>query len=209
MKLLPTFLISLFVLFTLNAAIAQEVKEPIKMQSKWSSDNEEMRMLLDFEGIDYYQIAFIHPALKDKKFHLSVKEIWNGVVKTDSTIINSAEIGIQELEMVNDTILPITVLGKQLAGNKLKMSFRFPRFGVTREFDSSDSNDYSLRNVVEESGVTMQFGEKFYLFAYITPYERPDGSKSWCDVAAGGTDLENWGKKFNIEHYLVFEMEFE
>jgi hypothetical protein len=52
------------------------------------------------------------------------------------------------------------------------------------------------------------FDEKFYLLAYILPYEK-DGTKYWCAVESSGKDIENWGKEFNIEHYLVFEMLFE
>jgi hypothetical protein len=57
--------------------------------------------------------------------------------------------------------------------------------------------------------MTIGYNKKFYLLTYILPYERQDGSKSWCDVGADGMDIENWGQKFGIKHYLIFEMKFD
>ncbi len=41
---------------------------------------------------------------------------------------------------------------------------------------------------------------------YLT--KKSNGSKSWCDVGKDGKDIEKWGEKFNIKHYLIFEMRF-
>lgn len=54
----------------------------------------------------------------------------------------------------------------------------------------------------------IEYGKKFYLLAYILPYEN-EGTKYWCAVENSGKDIENWGKEFGIKHYLVFEMIFE
>lgn len=89
------------------------------------------------------------------------------------------------------------------------MTFKLPRMFIEREFDAIDTNEYSLRNIAEESQMKIGYNEKFYLMAYILPYEREDGSKSWCDVSQDGLDIENWGKKFGIKHFLLFEMKFE
>ena len=89
------------------------------------------------------------------------------------------------------------------------MKFKFPRFSTNKEFKATKSKDYSLRNIADESNLDIQYNEPFYLLAYILPYEREDGSKSWCEVGTAGKDLENWGNKFGIKHYLLFEMTFE
>jgi len=66
-----------------------------------------------------------------------------------------------------------------------------------------------LRNLADESNLKIDYDKEFYLLAYILPYEREDGSKSWCEVGTSGKDVENWGKKFGIKHYLLFEMKFK
>jgi len=185
-----------------------ENKSEIKMTSDYSSDNSEIRDILQFEGIEYLKLSFSGKELADKSYHLSVKEIWDGEIKSDSTIMNSAKMPYEQFQKVNDTIFKLKVISKQTDENKLKMTFKFPRFSTTREFDAIKSNDYSLRNVAEASAVDLKYNEKFYLLAYILPYEK-DGAKYWCAVESSGKDIENWGKEFGIEHYLVFEMIFE
>lgn len=101
------------------------------------------------------------------------------------------------------------ILAKHTNDNKLKMKFKFPRFSTSKEFKAIDSDYYSLRNIADESDLEIKYNEKFYLLAYILPYEREDGSKSWCEFGSAGKDLENWGKKFGIKHYLLFEMKFD
>ena len=178
------------------------------MTSEYSSENSEIRDILQFEGIDYFKLSFTGNELADKSYHLSVKEIWNGEIRSDSTIVNSAKIGIKQFEKINDTILKIKVLSKFTYDKNLKMTFKFPNFSITRKFDAVDTEDYSLRNVAEGSGTEIKYGEKFYLLAYILPYEK-DGYQYYCAVESSGKDIENWGKDFGIEHYLVFEMIFE
>ncbi len=187
----------------------QNLNEKLTMTSDVSAESRELSDLLRFEGIDYYKIKFSGKDLADKSYHITVKEIWNGNVKSEKTVFKSSEMGLERFEKVNDTVLKFKVLSKLTHENKLKLSFMFNRFGVTKEYDAIDSNQYSLRNVAEESNLDIGYNEKFYLFAYILPYEREDGSSSWCEVGTSGGDIENWGKKFGIEHYLLFEMKFE
>jgi hypothetical protein len=179
------------------------------MISDYSSDNPEIRDILQFEGIEYLKLKFIGKELKNKSYHLTVKEIWNGKIVRDTTVFNSKTIGVKQFEKVNDTTLTLKVISKLTHKNKLKMTFRFPRFGITKEYDAIDTKDYSLRNIAEESQMEIGYDKKFNLLAYILPYEKKDGSKSWCDVGTSGKDIENWGKKFGIKHYLLFEMKFE
>jgi hypothetical protein len=185
-----------------------EKKNEIKMTSDYSSDNTEIRDILQFQGIEYLKLSFKGKELADKSYHLTVKEIWDGKVKSDSTIMNNKTIQFEQFQKINDTVFNLKIISKLTSDNKLKMTFKFPSFSTTRKFDAIKSDDYSLRNVAEASGTEIKYGEKFYLLAYILPYEK-DGAKYWCAVESSGKDIENWGKEFGIEHYLVFEMIFE
>ena len=193
----------------INLSFGQNSDPQLKMLSDTYSDNPEITDILKFEGINYLKIKFTGTELTDKSYHLSVKEIWNGDSVSESTIVNSADIPFEELQKINDSTFQMKVISKHTADNKLKMSFYFPRFSIEKEFNAIDSEDYSLRNVAEESEMEIGYDKKFYLLAYILPYDRGDGIKSWCDVGTSGKDIENWGKKFGIRHYLVFEMKFE
>ncbi|REE24348.1 hypothetical protein DFQ09_104119 [Winogradskyella pacifica] len=181
----------------------------LKMTTEYASDIEEINDLLSFEGIDYMKLKFSGEQLKGKSYQLSVKEIWDGKIVSDTTIINSKTIGYKQFETLNDTVFKMKVISKRTNDNQLKMTFKFPRFSITKNYDAIDSDNYSLRNLVDESSLEIDYNKSFYLLAYILPYEREDGSLSWCDVGTSGDAIEKWGEKFGIKHYLLFEMKFE
>ena len=181
----------------------------LKMETDYSSEDQEIRDILSFEGIDYMKLKFEDENLKGKTYKLIVKEIWDGKIKSESTVFDSKNLGLPEFEKLSETELKFRLISKRTNDNKLKMTFKFPRFSITKQYDALNSDDYSLRNIAHESNLELKYNEEFYLFAYILPYEREDGSKSWCEVGTAGKDLENWGKRFGIKHYLLFEMKFE
>lgn len=181
----------------------------LKMKTEYSSNNEEIRDILSFEGIDYMKINFTGKDLKGKGYHLKVKEIWDGEIVSDTTVLDSRQLGIKQFETLDDSIFGFKVISKKTNQNKLKMTFVFPRFRVTKEYDAINGDDYSLRNLADESSLQIGYGKPFYLLAYILPYEREDGSKSWCDVGTSGSSVEEWGAEFGIKHYLIFELSFD
>lgn len=198
-----------FLIIAIASSQAQNKDQEIRILSEYSSQNPEIRDILQFEGIEYIKLQFIGKELSNKHYHLSVKEIWDGKVVRDSTIFNSKTIEFEQFQTVGDTILKLKVISKLTEENKLKMTFSFPRFGLDRVFDAIDSDDYSLRFVAKSNNSEIAYGKKFYLLAYILPYENEAGYKSWCDVESSGKEIETWGTRFGIKHYLVFEMEFE
>lgn len=202
--------LAIFLILTPLLSFSQsEKKSGITMKSDYGSDNSEIRDILQFEGIEYMKLSFHGKELNDKSYHLTVKEIWNGKIKSESSIMDSKTIPFEQFQKINDTVFNLKIISKLTPDNKLKMTFKFPRFSTTKKFDAIKSEDYSLRNVAEASGNELKYyGEKFYLLAYILPYEK-DGAKYWCAVESSGKDISNWGKEFGIEHYLVFEMIFE
>lgn len=208
MKRLTLFSLLVLAMAT-SKSYAQKKANDLKMTSNYGADNKDLFDLFRFEDIDYYKINFTGKELKSKSYTITVKEIWDGKIKSDTLVFNSKEMANIGLDKVNDTTLRLKVISKSTPKNKVKISFMFSRFSITKEYDAIESNDYSLRNLADESKLEIGYDKKFHFLAYILPYQRPDGSKSWCEVGSSGKDIENWGKKFGIKHYLLFEMKFE
>ncbi|WP_179376558.1 hypothetical protein [Winogradskyella wichelsiae] len=181
----------------------------LKMTTEYASDIEEVSDLLSFEGIDYMKLKFSGEDLIGKSYKFTVKEIWDGKIVSDTNVMDSRSIGVKQFETLSDTVLKMKVISKHTDDNQLKMTFKFPRFSVTKNYDAMDYENYSLRNLVDESNLEISYNKSFYLLAYILPYEREDGLLSWCDVGTAGAEIEKWGKQFGIKHYLLFEMKFE
>ncbi|WP_291116049.1 hypothetical protein [Flavobacterium sp. UBA6135] len=203
------FILTIIVIAFTNLSFGQKSSHDLKIFLNDNSNIIDVRDVLQFEGIEYMNLEFAGTELKNKSYQLTVKEIWNGKVKSETVVFDSKSIGIEEFSKVNDTILNLKVISKLTNHNKLKMTFKFPSFSFTKEYDAIELNEYSLRNLARESKLEIEYGKKFYLLAYILPYKREDGSKSWCEVGSNGKDIENWGLKYGIEHYLLFEMLFE
>lgn len=95
----------------------------------------------------------------------------------------------------------------------MKIWFRFNRHSVIKKFKIYSSNNYSLRNpIVIEDGVSRIPKEKFTPFlVYSLPYEDPSrpGYLQYCTLTSGGVNPENWGKEFNVKHYILIELKFE
>lgn len=201
---------TLLILSLAISAFSQSAGPGIKMISQSTPKDPDLHSLLQYEGIDLYKISFIGgEVMKEKSFRLTVREIWAGKTTSESTVIDSKTIGVRGLETINDTVLNMRVMGKHHTDSTLKLTFSFPRFSVTKEYKALNTDDYSLRNIAEESKLEVGYNKKFYLLTYILPYKLQDGSKSWCAVGSSGKDIENWGQRFGVEHYLIFEMEFE
>jgi len=96
----------LLLICTLIASLSygQNSGNGLKMTSNYSSDNPEIRDIMEFEGIDYYKIKFEGKDLIGKSYHLTVKEFLNGNIVSDSTIINSKEIPHENFQIINDSI---------------------------------------------------------------------------------------------------------
>ena len=183
----------------------------VKVTSELSNTAKTQETLWDYfmlEDIQYEKLIFTGKHLRNKTYKLSVKEIWDGEITKDSTIVDTKEFpGF--LRTVGDTTFTLRVISKFTDEHKLKMSFRFPRFSTKLQFDATFLDDwsaYSLRKVVGTEIV--EFDKKFYLMVYMLPYVEGN-TRQYCAVENSGEDIENWGKKFGIKHYLVFEMIFE
>ncbi|WP_196885570.1 hypothetical protein [Aureivirga sp. CE67] len=168
----------------------------------YSSENQELQDYFMFENIDYYKYNFSGKDLKGKDYLLTVKEMWHGKMTNLDTIVDS-----RNSRKIADSTFKFRVLAKKTKENQLKMQFRFPGFSTTKFFTSTDSEKYSLREIVALQNKNKESGKKIYLMAYILPYKQGN-YLMYCAVDSSEYKPEEWGEKFNIEHYLIFEMKF-
>jgi len=200
-----TLLVLLIIFISSTSAFCQE-NERLKFESKSYSENTEITDILKFEGIQYVNLKFSSDQLFDKSYCITVKEIWNGKLKDENTIVNSNDFPVENLKTIKDSILNFRVIAKRTDDNKLKMTFNFPVMSTTQIFDAINSDSYSLRVIAHQN--EYNFGEKFYLMTYMLPYEK-DNFQYYCAVEQSGKDILTWGKEYGIKHYLIFEMEIK
>ena len=178
----------------------------VKVTTKYP-ENRDLIYLLRFHGIDFIKNEFTGENLQGKYFTLRCKNIWNGEITKIDTIVSSElfkSIGWRQIPF--DT-LSLNLLGSKV-GDSLKVDFNFT-FSTVKKYKAADSDfysRYSLRPVMRENVIELN---KFTpVFVYMLPYVQGN-ARMYCAVEQSGHDIEAWGKQFNIEHYMIFEIMFE
>jgi hypothetical protein len=180
----------------------------ISMVNNDAEIDTDLRYITNFLAIEYKKISFLGEGLNGKSFRIVATEIWNGEIVDSTTVIDTSEFPAVHLQKISGEEYELRVISKLTEENKLRMMFRFPSFSTTREFDAVDTNEYSLRQADLLNIKEIQPGETFFLLNYILPYEE-NGVKHYCSVGQSGSDVFNWGREFDLEHYIVFTMTFE
>jgi hypothetical protein len=183
----------------------QDDRVGITMRFEPLSTVEEINDIFLIEGIEGYRMIFTGEELIDKHYILTVKEFWNGTVTAVDTIMNTRK--YNDLLKIKDDSLLIKVISKSLSDDRIKVIFTFPKVRSEKYFKSTGSDDYSLRKLTSQKNLPIQIDDAFYVLSHILPYEK-DEIKNWCTVDQNGEDIENWGLKFGLDHYLTYQLVF-
>lgn len=168
----------------------------------------DLRYITNFLDIEYKKINFVGENLDGKSFRIVATEIWNGEIVDSTTVIDTSEFPVSHLQKISGEEYEIRVISKLTDESKLRMMFRFPNSSITKEFNAVETNEYSLRQADLVNKREIVPGETFFLLNYILPYEENE-VKHYCSVGQSGSDVFSWGRKFDLEHYIVFTMTFE
>lgn len=201
--------------------------DSIKVEIKSFTGGELINDVLQFEGIQYLKVEFEGKKVIGKRFEIKAKEIWNGEIKEITTVYESPVLNENFFFKGDTSLLPIRVIAKHVNDSILKVWFRFPKLAATKEYKAIDSDRYVLISAIDEtkwdtyvntpdgkSSPAMvnegqvKTNETFPLLVYTLPFEM-NGNLWWGNVNVCGRDIDNWGKRFGIKHYVVFEMEFK
>lgn len=184
---------------------AQE-NESAELLVKNGVESSELRDLLAFKNIDYFSILISDESILEKKFAVISKEYWDGRVTGIDTVADLSKTPIPGL--FNDTLI-ITILAEKSENDSLRITFNFKQlFSVTKKYQTTTLDTYSTRDLSNGKSTNVNIGESFPLLVYSLPYEKPDypGWLFYCELTSDGVPPKDWGEKYNLKHYIVFEM---
>ena len=191
-------------LFLVNSAFGgQADSSMIKMVCQDESKISGFDDTLHFIEFNKYKVNFIGSSLRGKNYWFVKKEMWNGKITKNDTLFDSRTIDV--LKPISNDTLSFDVFAQKISKKKLKLNVKFPDFQCELMLDATDSPWYYLVDI--ENGNSIELNKAFTAFVYMLPYEI-DGRKEWCTVTGSDVPVENWGKEFNIKHYVLFEMMF-
>lgn len=200
--MIKLFIQSLILLSILISKIGVLAQSEIKIVAEYAPGSNEFKNVLHFQNIDYYKTYITGHDLKSKYLSMVAKEIWNGELTRIDTMLNTKKYGVAG-KIGLDTLF-LDVIGSKVADVKMKTFMRLPQIGINKVYATINSDDYSLRILGDR--LPLKYNDPFPFLAYILPYEK-NGWKMYCEVDKDTKDIYDWGKKFNLKHYIIFEMQ--
>ncbi|MCH8903464.1 MAG: hypothetical protein IIA45_06085 [Bacteroidetes bacterium] len=172
------------------------------------AESQGLRDYFHFEGIDYFKLSFKGKELNGKHYVIISKEFWNKELTKVDTILDSA---VPFDMRINGEELNFTVMVKKTKIDTVEFLFSFPWVLVAEEYKTTKETTYSLRNLFGGIESKHTIGEGFKMLVYSLPYIDPEmpGYLQYCELTREGIPPEDWGAKFGIEHYIMFELRLE
>lgn len=200
-------------LFTATFSLGQLSNDSIPVSINYGSTDYEFMEFLQFMNIDKYTVTIDDLKTKDKVIHIRLREFTDGKLTRTEDFLDKEGISVLYKFNASDSIFQFRVWTQEFSKDSLKIWFRFNRHSVIKKFKIHSSNNYSLRNpIIIQNGTSKIPKEKFTPFlAYSLPYEDPKrpGYLQYCTLTSDGVNPENWGKVFNVKHYILLELKFE
>lgn len=193
-------LLSLFICF---GSYAQEAEMTILP----GVQNEELRLILDFENTRVDELQFSGTAIKDKFYVIRLKEFVDGEMVNTAILFDERENEFFKVDSVATSFKFLSKIDK----DEMKLWIRGERFGSKQSFFRIDNKNgrYVVKDFLgRKRNIEVPTKEPFYVFAVITPNRNANGTGSYCQVAQSEVPPEEFGKEFNIPHYFLIEMEF-
>ena len=182
--------------------------DSLSLKIDYGVKSEEFQDYLLMKYIDFYKVKISDENLKEKSFTIISKEYWGKKMTKVDTILNLSK---SPRKITSDS-LAFNVITEKVNADSLQIYFSFKGlFSITRKFKTTEANNYSTRDLSNGKETKFGYGKSFPLLVYSLPYKDPKypGYLFYCELSKEGIPPEQWGEKFNLEHYIIFEMQFE
>ena len=200
---------ALFLLSLLSFTVCfSQNQDSLKLKIDYGVASEEFQDYLLMKNIDFYKVNISNKNLKGKIFTLVSKEYWNKELTKTDTIINLKN---SPRKIEADT-LSFNIITEKVSKDSLQLFVKFKGlFSTNRKYKTTETNSYSTRDLSNGIETNFQLGKSFPLLVYTLPYKDPKYPDYlfYCELTKEGIPPEEWGDKFNLEHYIIFEMRFE
>jgi len=185
-----------------------QTSDSLTLKIDYGVKSEEFQDYLLMKHIDFYKVNISSKTLKEKTFKLVSKEYWNKKMIKADTIVNLSK---SPRGILSDS-LKFNIITEKIDKDSLQIYFKFKGlFSTTRKYKTTKANNYSARDLSNGIETKIQLGKFFPLIVYSLPYKDPKypGYLFYCELSRESIPPENWGERFNLKHYIIFEMKFE
>lgn len=173
--------------------------------------SDELRDVLSLQNIDYFKVQFSDTSLRGKHFKLVSKEYRKGKLVATRDFFTETAYPAAFVFGEEDSVFQFRFICHQPEKKLTHFLLRFDRVGLNPTYSSTKTNLYSLRDATGSLGepVKVPLQISFPLFVYSLPYIDPKKPNlyQYCALTQDGVPPAEWGKKYGVKHYVVFELQ--
>lgn len=180
----------------------------VKMRADYGTDNQDLISILYFEQMGFHKITFTGKDLIGKDFIITMKEYSKGKLAKQEVVFDSKE--AEQFKIKTDKFM-FRVVTRITSKNTAKFQFQFNGFNKTKEYSAiGKSDDYALKDFLgSKREIAFPISKSTYILTYMMPYINERGWGEYCDVAQSGVNPEEFGIKYAIPQYFLFDIKFQ
>jgi len=187
-----------------------QTADSIMVKANYGSKNEEIKMLMRIDHVDYYKVTFQNKKFKGSPYlHFTTKEYLKGILVKKDTLFSPA-FAKEYLKFKNVDSTAVLSLVTKPKGDSVTFFYSLLGVEFSKNYKRMVREDYSLRDglVTNESYKNIPTNSTLPIFVYSLPYEDPrqPGYKFYCALTAEGISPEKWWEKYKVEHYIIVEL---
>lgn len=227
MKLVAFCFTAVFFIPAVQAQRAKASTDSVLVSSHFGSDNAEMNQLMSrVLHIEKLHIEARSPSQRAKRFHMTCQEYRNGAPGPETELVGDVE-RLTGFDAQGTFVLD--VFARQATDTKLTNQFFFAGGATEKTFAAlpGAAGPYSLRQDIwpykprkmlaplppdAQPTVERYFpvGKKVPFLVYTLPYQdKESGYLLYCDLAQSKVPISDWYQRFNIAHFVVYNLVVE
>jgi hypothetical protein len=180
----------------------------IKLSTSNGANNEDLMHVMQLQDIQLSKIRLNATDLIGKNFQISLRDYSKGKLIKSHLIFDSKEDGVFTMK---EKEFGFSVLAKKISLTKMRIDFRFIGFSVTKILDiKKEHQDFVLKNFQDNlDGINIPIHTNTSFLALLMPYQLPNKSMRYIDVALTDLKPEEFGRTFNVPRYFLLDIKID
>lgn len=180
----------------------------IKLSASEGTNNDDLMHVMQLQDIQLSKIRLNGTDLIGKNFQLFLHDYSQGKLIKSHLVFDSKEEGVFT---VKEKQFDFSVLVKKIAPTKMRIDFRFVGFSITKIVDvEKEQQDFVLKNFQGNlDGIDLPLHTNRSFLALLMPYQLPNKSMRYLDVALTDLKPEEFGRTFNVPRYFLMDIKID
>ena len=192
-------------ILSISSAFSQS---SIKLSTSEGANNEDLMHVMQIQDIQLSKVRLNGTDLIGKNFQIYLRDYSKGKLSKSHLIFDSKEDGVFTIK---EKEFGFSVLAKKITPTKIRIDFRFVGFAISKMLDvKKEHQDFVLKNFQDNlDGINIPLHTNTSFLALLMPYQLPNKSMRYIDVALTDLKPEEFGRTFNVPRYFLLDIKID